>query len=309
MMRRSSSFIAALAVVALALTPSLAAAKAGGGSSFGSRGARTYSAPPSTATAPGSAAPMERSMAPRLDPAPSFGGGAMGQPQRRGGGFMSGLAGGLLGVGIGSMLFGGGMFGGGGFGFFGLISLLLQGALIFFVGRWLWRMFANRQPAMAGGVPFRPTPAPMQAPLQMQGAGLAGAGLVIGKDDYAQFEQLLQGVQAAWTAADTNQLRGLATPEMAGYFAEQLAEMTSRGVRNSVTMVRLEKGDLSEAWSEGGRDYATVAMRFSSLDVTRDMAGRVVDGDLALRSMTTELWTFVRAQGGRWILSAIQQVR
>ena len=49
--------------------------------------------------------------------------------------------------------------------------------------------------------------------------------------------------------------------------------------------------------------------RFSSLDVTRDSTGRVVDGDLALRSMATELWTFVRVRGGRWMLSAIQQAR
>jgi predicted lipid-binding transport protein (Tim44 family) len=76
-----------------------------------------------------------------------------------------------------------------------------------------------------------------------------------------------------------------------------------------VTHVKLEQGDLAEAWSEGGREYATVAMRFSSLDVTRDSAGRVVDGDVAQRSMATELWTFVRTPGGRWLLSAIQQAR
>ena len=93
------------------------------------------------------------------------------------------------------------------------------------------------------------------------------------------------------------------------YFGEQLAEQASRGLRNTVTHVKLEQGDLSEAWSEGSREYATVAMRFSSLDVTRDSAGRVVDGDVTLRSMATELWTFMRSRGGQWVLSAIQQAR
>jgi predicted lipid-binding transport protein (Tim44 family) len=37
--------------------------------------------------------------------------------------------------------------------------------------------------------------------------------------------------------------------------------------------------------------------------------GRVVDGDLAVRTQATELWTFVRVPGGRWLLSAIQQAR
>jgi len=223
---------------------------------------------------------------------------------------MSGLAGGLLGVGIGSMLFGGGMFGGGGFGVFSLLGLLLQGALLFFVGRWLFRM-VMRQPAMAGATPYsRPTPTPVVMPMQGNAAMSSGpASPTITKPDYVEFENILQNVQAAWTAADTRALSALATPEMTGVFAEQLAEQSSQGVQNSVTHIKLEQGDLSEAWTENGRDYATVAMRFSALDVTRDRGGRVVGGDLALRTMTTELWTFMRARGGQWLLSAIQQVR
>jgi len=311
-MRRSSSFIAAIAVAALALAPSLADARAGGGSSFGSRAGRTYSAPPSTNTAPYTAAPMERSMTPRAAPStPGYGSPAPMSPAfggRSGSGFGSGLLGGLLGVGLGSMLFGGGLFGGsGGLGGMGIISLLLQAALLFFGIRWLVRRFANRQPAMAGGPSF----ARMQ---QTSGPAPTGArpaqpSLQIGKPDYEAFDRLLHEVQAAWSAQDLNALRAVATPEMVGYFGEQLAQQASRGVRNTVTHVKLEQGDLSEAWSEGGREYATVAMRFSSLDVTRDSAGRVVDGDVTLRSMATELWTFMRAPGGQWILSAIQQAR
>ena len=73
--------------------------------------------------------------------------------------------------------------------------------------------------------------------------------------------------------------------------------------------VRLLQGDLAQAWREGNRDYATVAMRFSMIDVTRDASGRVVDGSLLEHVTTTELWTFVRSSGGQWILSAIQQTR
>ncbi len=309
-MPSSRSFIAAAAALSIALLPSVAMAKAGGGFSFGSRGNRTYSAPPTTQTAPSQAMPMDRSLAPRVAPSAPFGGAApYAQPRRSG--FMSGLAGGLLGVGLGSMLFGGGLFGGNGFGFLSLIGLLLQGALLFFVARWLFRMFAP-QAAMAGAnLRGMAAPSPMQGTMP-SGAG-TGAGtansLVITKADYTAFEQLLQSVQTAWSNADTRALSGVATPEMVGYFSEQLAEQASRGVRNSVTHVKLEKGDLAEAWREANRDYATVAMQFSALDVTRDASGRVVDGDLALRTMTTELWTFMRVQGGQWLLSAIQQVR
>jgi predicted lipid-binding transport protein (Tim44 family) len=50
-------------------------------------------------------------------------------------------------------------------------------------------------------------------------------------------------------------------------------------------------------------------MRFSMIDVTRDTAGRVVDGDPNGRASATELWTFVRMRGDQWTLSAIQQTR
>ena len=304
-MRRSRSFVAALAVAALVLAPSFADARAGFGGSMGSRGMRSYSAPPMTNTAPMGAVPFDRSLAQR--PSPSFPGyGAQPSYAGRSGfgsGLMGGLAGGLLGVGLGSLLMGHGFGGGGGF-----LGLLIQLAVLFFVGRWLVRMFMRRQPAVAG----MPGMARMAQPQPMQASGMApsaGAGLAIGQSDYAAFDRNLQAVQAAWTAQDLNALRSLATPEMVSYFAEQLAEQNSRGLRNSVTHVRLEKGDLAEAWAEGGREYATVAMRFSALDVTRDSAGRIVEGDVAVRSLATEMWTFMRARGGQWLLSAIQQTR
>jgi len=309
-MRRSSSLIAAVAVAALAFAPSLADARAGGGSSFGSRGGRTFSAPPTTNTAPYTAAPMERSMTPRSAPySPGYG--APSSPAFGGrSGFGSGLLGGLLGVGLGSMLFGGGMFGGsGGLGGMGFLGLLLQGALLFFGIRWLVRRFMTRQPAAAGGPSFARMQQPSGAPVGGGAARPAAPSLQIGKPDYEAFDRLLHEVQAAWSEQDLNALRRVATPEMVGYFGEQLSEQASRGVRNTVTHVKLEQGDLSEAWSEGGREYATVAMRFSAMDVTRDSSGRVVDGDMALRSMATELWTFMRSRGGQWILSAIQQTR
>jgi predicted lipid-binding transport protein (Tim44 family) len=310
-MRRSHLFVAAIAAAGLALAPSVADARAGSGSSFGSRGTRSYSAPPSTNTAPMTAQPFDRSMTPRTAPSPGYGAGQPVQAGRSGfgSGLMGGLAGGLLGVGLGSLLMGNGFGGGTGF-----LGLLIQMALLFFVGRWLFRMFMRRQagqPAMAG-MPRMAQPTPMQASAAGGGMGApagAPASVTVTKADYEAFDRNLHEVQAAWTAQDLNAMRALVTPEMVGYFGEQLAEQSSRGLRNSVTHVKLEQGDLSEAWSEGGREYATVAMRFSMLDVTRDSGGRIVDGDVATRSMATELWTFMRARGEQWMLSGIQQTR
>jgi predicted lipid-binding transport protein (Tim44 family) len=308
-MRRTSFVLAAGAALALALAPGVADARAGGGSSFGSRGSMTWSAPPSTGTAPYSAAPMQRSLTPNT-PSPGYGGyPTSGYGYGRGSGFMSGLMGGLIGAGLGGLLLGHGFFGGM-MGFGGFLGLLLQIFLVVLLVRFLIRRFRGPSPAFAGGPNiFARGGAPGPRPF----AGVAGpAGpspIQIGPEDYRAFEQLLQGIQAAWSRHDLNALRGRATPEMLNYFAEQLAEQASQGVRNEVTDVRLLQGDLAQAWSEGNREYATVAMRFAMIDVTRDQTGRIVDGSPSEHVTATELWTFVRSAGGRWILSAIQQAR
>ncbi len=305
---RPAALAALMLALVLALAPALAEARAGGGTSSGSRGSRTYSAPSATPTAPYSAAPMQRSLtqpeAPRYAApayAPGFGGRSP---------FMSGLLGGLIGAGIGGLLFGHGLFGGI-HGIFGFLGFLLQIYLLYLVGRWLFRRFGQ-------GFAFAAPGGAARGPgMGMAGGGVAGgiggrpaaAPVAITPQDYQQFERALIDIQAAWSAHDLSALQRLATPEMVSYFAEQLAEQESRGVRNLVRDVRLERGDLSEAWAEQGREYATVAMQFSMTDVTLDRAGRVADGSATERVMVTELWTFLRAQGGSWLLSAIQQAR
>ena len=261
-MRRSTRLIASLAVLAFALAPSLAFARAGGSSSMGSRGTRTFSAPAPTNTAPSYAAPMQRSLTPQSTPYSSPNPG-FAQPQMAPrSGFMSGIMGGLIGAGIGGLLFGGGLFHGiSGFG--GFLGFIIQIALLFFVGRWLLGMFLGRRPAMAGG-PSLFTPnanaGPQRAPT---GGSPAARTVAISPADFQAFEQLLQAVQAAWSQHDLTTLRMVVTPEMVSYFGEQMAEQTSRNERNVVSDVKLEQGDLSEAWAEDGREYATVAMRFS----------------------------------------------
>ena len=221
----------------------------------------------------------------------------------RGSPFMRGMMGGLLGAGIGGLLIGHGFFGGI-HGFGGLFGLLVQIFLLVTLGRWLLRTLFGA-PAYVGG-PAGVAEAPSRPPPH---STAAGHPIEIGPGDYQIFEQMLHAVQAAWSAHDIPALRMLATPEMVSYFAEQLAEQTSRGVRNTVSDVRLDQGDLAEAWAEEGREYATVVMRFSMTDVTRDAAGQVVDGSPDEHFTATEIWTFLRVPGGRWVVSAIQQAR
>src|SRR5262249_24369875 len=291
-------------------------ARAGRGSSFGSRGTQTFSAPPSTTTAPG-ARPIERSMTQqqpggtftRPAPTPPLAG-FFGRP-----GFLGGLFAGFLGAGLFGMLFGHGLFGGLG-GFASFLGLILQVALVVIVARLLWAWWQRRsQPALAGGPSLRENFSGLSvAPI---GAGLGGHGpapsarasgadeIGLTPDDFNAFERLLGEVQTAYGAEDLGHLRARATPEMLSYFSEELSANASNGVVNKISDVKLLQGDLAEAWREGNTEYATVAMRYSLVDqmVERD-SGRVVQGG---PDEATEVWTFMRARGGHWLLSAIQQ--
>jgi predicted lipid-binding transport protein (Tim44 family) len=331
MIRKPTSILVAILAAGLVLLPALVEAKAGRGGSVGSRGTRTYDAAPATPTAP-SAAPVQRTVTPppttqpqtapsTAQPRPATAGATApaAQPGFFNRPFMPALMGGLIGMGIGGLLFGGGLFGEGGLGamgFGGVIGLLLQLALVFFLVRLAMNFFRNRQqPAMAGGpqsqydrAPVTDIPATQARTGTMLGGGAAPA-LQIGDADFEAFQQALSDIQTAWSKGDLEALRSHVTPEMLGYFSHELSLLASQGLSNHVEDVTLEQGDLAEAWSEDGVDYATVAMRWSALDYTTDAAGKVVEGSKSERGESTETWTFLRAgMNGRWILSAIQQV-
>ena len=325
---------------ALALMPALAEARAGLGGSSGSRGSRTNAAPAPTTTAP-SAAPMQRSATPQtqpgVSPAPSAAAPAA-SPGFFGSGFGRGLMGGLLGAGLFGLLFGGSMFGGLG-GIMSILGLFVQIALLIFLVKMAMSWYARRQMAPAAafngpqGSSYEANPP--QGPASAAGSGAnpvganpAGANPVganpvgaarpmpnqalnLAKEDFDNFERLLGEVQHAYADENIEKLRKLTSVEMVSYFAQDIAEMLQKGQANRVSGVRLLQGDLSEAWSEAGADYATVAMRFSMVDLVVDRGnGQVISGNTQSPSEATEVWTFTRPSGSSsldWKLSAIQQ--
>ena len=282
----------------LALAPALAEAKIGGGSSSGSRGSRTQSAPAPTQTAPGVAQPMQRTTTPQQSattaPRPNAAAPAQAQkPGFFGGAFGKGLLGGLIGAGLIGMLAGNGFLGG----FDGVMSALgmaLQVGLIVMLAMFAWSFFARRrQPAMAmpGAGMQRQAMGGGHEPVPPQGSGFGGlAGgapqavktvpIQLAEADFNAFEKLLGQSQVAYANEDLGTLSRIATEEMVYYFRDDIEAMKKQGLGCRVSDVKLVQGDLSEAWREGADEYATVAMRFSMIDVKVDRnSGRVVDGD------------------------------
>jgi predicted lipid-binding transport protein (Tim44 family) len=310
--------LCAMAAV-LAFAVSDADARAGRGFGIGSRGSQTFSAPPSTTTAP-SARPIERSMTQPARPGGTLAqrpttsspvGGFLNRP-----GFLGGMFAGFLGAGLLGMLFGHGFLGGLG-GFASMLGLMLQIGIVVIIGYLLWTWWQRRnQPALASGPALRNYASSDSSDRPMGFGGGTGAAtstarasgtdeVGLSPDDFNSFEKVLGDVQAAYSAEDLGRLRRLATPEMVSYFADDLAANASKGVINRVSDVKLLQGDLAEAWREDDTDYATVAMRYSLDDQTLDRdSGRVIEGGA---DEATEIWTFMRTRGGHWLLSAIQQ--
>lgn len=294
-------------------------AEARKGGSFGSRGSRTFQAPPPTFTAP-TTSPIQRSMTPN-----TFGSAAPVQPspvQSRpsfwsgmGGGLVGGLLGGLVLNGIFGMIFGHG-FGGLGGGFSFIFQLLLIGGLAMLAWRFFSRSTSPSVSVANSGLPFGQQSYGTGGRAYSSAAG-DGLGVPTGtantdeigttSADLAAFERLVADVQAAFTREDHQGLRRLTTPEMVSYLSEELAANATRGLKNEVSDLQFLNGDVAEAWRENTRDYATVAMRWSAIDVMRNrQTGTVEEGDPKNPTETTELWTFTRELGQPWLLSAIQ---
>jgi len=301
--------IALVMALALAVVPAVADAKAGGGSSMGSRGSKTFqpnvgkpierSITPPPSVAPAAPPVYQPTPAPQPQAAPAAPGFFQRHP------FVGGLLGGFAGAGLGAMLFGGHMFGGG---FGGMLSLLLQVLIIAFLVRWAIGFFRRRrEQGNAPMVDFRPSNgaglalAPARAPEAFPSFALSDA-------DLSTFERLLMDIQAAWSQEDVPALRRLTTPEIAGYMEGQLRENGQKGMQNRVEQVHLLKGDIVETWREGNVDYATVSLKWSAVDyMLRAGGAEILSGDPSHSTESDEIWTMVRHLNGPWQLSAIQQ--
>lgn len=131
--------------------------------------------------------------------------------------------------------------------------------------------------------------------------------------DKAAFQQLLTDIQTAWSKQDLASLKRFVTPEMLAYFSTGLAENASQDIENHVENVVLGRADVREAWTENATQYATVGLHWSARDYTistkkqRGEPGYLIEGSDEKPAESSEVWTFMRFQNGKWLLSAIQQ--
>ena len=318
------SFVAAIGIVAFfALTQitfeTIADARAGGGSSGGFRGSRSYQAP-SRSTSPSSQ--------PRRDVPPQ----QVQQPTPmapQSGGFMRGIGTAVLGGFLGSMLFSG-LAGAGGFGGglggsgFGIIEILLFGGLAFF----LYRKYKSAtSPALAtgggsmayqGSTYQEPRPIfsnnpPVQEPLPFNDTDYRSLTMMDPSFDANKFLKTAQDsffkIQGAWNKQDIAALRTLCGGELMKTWEAELAQHKLRGQRNRMDNIALRESEITEVWTENGEDFITVRLHANLLDFTVDeKSGKVIAGSESEPVEFEEFWTFSRPVGPNgWKMTAVQQ--
>ncbi|MBF0145249.1 MAG: Tim44 domain-containing protein [Magnetococcales bacterium] len=316
------------------------AKRMGGGSSFGSRGSKSYSAPQQAAPRSGLSQSSSTPYSSTRPGAAAAGGmfGGMGS------GLLGGLGGFMLGGFLGSMLFGGmgsGMGAGGGG--FGLLELILIGGLLWFGFRWFKR---QRAMAPAGG-PSSPglggfngaagrVSDMMNHSREGVGHGLPQSFKIGASESESGVDEVSQGVghiasmdptfneghflegarvafqqlQKSWCDGHIENLRPLLTPAMMERIQADLRARQEANLNDVIENIQFRKAEISEAWQESGEDWITVHFQVVMLEYATDGRGVVVEGDRSTPVNVEEFWTFTRPVGSKnpnWSLAAIQQ--
>lgn len=299
-------------------------ARIGGGRSMGSRGSRSYTPPRSTpAPAPANPSQGSRQFNTPSTPASSpFGGG----------GFLRSMAGGIVGGMLGGMLFrslgfAGGAGAGGTGGGFGMMDLLLIGALLYGIYWFIKRRRGEATAESPAGTYYRELPAqdagrtarPILAyesggPENEVATGLHHIRQMDPDFDEKGFTDACMDrfflIQGAWANRDMSAVRNILTDEMFGTLHDDAEKLKAKKQINRLENIAVRSVEIVELWQEGGEDFITVKFYANLLDSTIDeQTGQLISGSKTEPVKFNEYWTFTRPVGDHpWKLSAISQV-
>ena len=245
---------------------------------------------------------------------------------------MSGLAGGLMGGAIGSLLFGGLAHGGMGGGLFGSGIGLFQILLMAGIGYFIYRRFFKRPaatgaqyqsmrestgpydsgPAMGGSVNAPPPPPGGGSTLE---GGLAEIRRSEPDFDPKHFVEVASDVffqvQAGWMRRDIQSYRHLLGKNLAAEYEGHFADLRAKGHINKLENISIRKVEIVDAGVDGSDDFVTVLFTANLLDYTvNDQSGEVVEGSMTDPVKFAEEWTWARPVGTQdWKLEGLKVVK
>ena len=213
----------------------------------------------------------------------------------------------------------------GGFQFFDIIFFALVAAFVILRLRSvLGRRTGNERPRPD---PFRaPPPQPVErapevaatgnltAPPPAPGSLAGGLAQIKIADPSFDEQEFLKGARAAFeyivgafAAGDEDKLKPLLSAEVFDGIKTAIANRRNAGQTHETTVVRLREVEPIAARMEGSTAAITIRYVSEQINVTRDAAGQVVDGDPDRITEVTDMWTYARntrSSDPNWILVA-----
>jgi predicted lipid-binding transport protein (Tim44 family) len=119
----------------------------------------------------------------------------------------------------------------------------------------------------------------------------------------AAFEMIV----SAYAKGDAGALRPLLNDEVFQNFNNAMKARQQAKETLDTTLVAITAADLIEAELQGRNAVVTVKIVSDQINVTRDAAGKVVEGDPSVVASVTDIWTFARNTRSRdpnWTLIA-----
>ena len=137
-----------------------------------------------------------------------------------------------------------------------------------------------------------------------------------GADSSFNSEQFAEGGRAAFemivtsfASGDRETLRPLLSDEVYENFAGAIVERADKGNTMEMTLVGIRSSDIIEASMDGRVAFVTIKFVTEQIEVTRDSAGEVLDGDPSRVTTVSDIWTFARNTRSRnpnWTLVATE---
>jgi len=140
----------------------------------------------------------------------------------------------------------------------------------------------------------------------------AGIAQIRGADPSFAPAGFLQGARSAFemivgafAQGDTASLRPLLADEVNDNFAAAIRERLAKKHSHETVLIAIKSAELVDARMDGRDAVVTIKFVTEQVNVTRDAAGAVVEGDPNRVATATDLWTFrrnTRSGSPNWLL-------
>lgn len=143
---------------------------------------------------------------------------------------------------------------------------------------------------------------PAEAPVSDEPMSLSAAlAQIRSMDPNFDEKTFIQGARGAFqmvvdsfAQGDTATLRPLLSDEVYDNFVNAIRQRQAAGETLETRIDRIKDADVTEARLDGRTAFVTVKFVSDQVNVTRDAAGAVLDGDPNVAVEVTDIWTFAR---------------